>query len=76
MLGITLSVARTDAAYGALLLGAYGVGHCGVIVCAGTLTGVVERYLKWSGASRGLGIVRKVCGVLIILGGVYLIWFR
>jgi cytochrome c-type biogenesis protein len=33
----------------------------------------VERYLKWSTGSRGLDLVKKVCGILIILGGVYLI---
>ena len=74
MLGITLSVARTNMGYGILLLGAYGIGHCGVIVAAGTSTGAVERYLKWSGTSRGLGIVKKVCGLLVILGGIYLLW--
>jgi len=74
MLGITLSVARTNMAYGILLLGAYGVGHCSVIVAAGTFTEVVERYLKWSGKSRGVDIVKKVCGVLVILGGIYLLW--
>jgi cytochrome c-type biogenesis protein len=74
MIGITLSVARTDMGYGILLLGAYGVGHSAVIVAAGTFTGTVERYLKWTGKSRGVDIIKKVCGVLIILGGVYLIW--
>jgi len=74
MLGITLSVARTNMGYGILLLGAYGIGHCGVIVAAGTSTGAVERYLKWSGASRGLGVVKKVCGLLVIIGGIYLLW--
>ena len=74
MLGITLSVARTNMAYGIVLLMAYGVGHCSVIVAAGTFTEVVEHYLKWSGKSRGLDVVKKVCGVLVILGGVYLIW--
>jgi cytochrome c-type biogenesis protein len=61
-------------AYGIVLLGAYGVGHSAVIVAAGTFTEVVERYLRWSGKSRGLDVVRKVCGILIILGGVYLLW--
>ncbi len=74
MLGITLSVAQTNMGYGILLLMAYGVGHCGVIVAAGTFTEVVEHYLKWSGRSRGLDVVKKVCGILIIGGGVYLIW--
>jgi cytochrome c-type biogenesis protein len=76
MVGVTLSVARTNMGYGIVLLGAYGLGHCGVIVAAGTFTGVVERYLKWTGRSRGLESVRKVCGVLVILGGVYMIWSR
>jgi cytochrome c-type biogenesis protein len=74
MLGVTLSVARTNVTYGIVLLGAYGVGHSAVIVAAGTFTEVVERYLRWSGRSRSLDVVRKVCGILIILGGVYLIW--
>jgi cytochrome c-type biogenesis protein len=74
MLGITLSVARTNMAYGIGLLVAYGVGHCSVIVAAGTFSEVVERYLKWSGKSRGLGLLKKVCGILVILGGVYLLW--
>jgi cytochrome c-type biogenesis protein len=74
MLGITLSVARTDMAYGILLLGAYGVGHCAVIVAAGTFTEVVEHYLKWSSTSRGLDPVKKVCGILVIVGGIYLLW--
>jgi cytochrome c-type biogenesis protein len=74
MLGITLSVARTNMAYGILLLAAYGVGHCSVIVAAGTFTEVVERYLKWSDTSRGLDILKKICGALVMLGGVYLLW--
>ncbi len=74
MLGVTLSVARTNMGYGILLLGAYGIGHCGVIVAAGTSTGAVERYLRWSGTSRGLGVVKRTCGLLVILGGIYLVW--
>jgi cytochrome c-type biogenesis protein len=74
MLGITFSIARTNMTYGIILLAAYGVGHCAVIVAAGTFSEVVERYLKWTGESRGLSIVKKVCGALVILGGVYLLW--
>lgn len=74
MLGITLSVARTNVAYGIGLLVAYGVGHCSVIVAAGTFSEVVERYLKWSGKSKGLDLLKKICGILVILGGVYLLW--
>jgi cytochrome c-type biogenesis protein len=74
MLAVALKAAATNAAYGALLLVVFGVGHCAVIVCAGTFTGVVQRYLSWTERSRGAAILRKVCGVLVMLGGVYLIY--
>ncbi len=73
MLGVAFRVSGTHPAYGAALLAAYGVGHCSVIVAAGTFTEVVQRYLNWTEASRGSEILRKVCGVLVILAGVYLI---
>jgi cytochrome c-type biogenesis protein len=74
MLAVALKAAATNVVYGALLLLAFGVGHCAVIVCAGTFTGVVQRYLSWTERSRGAAVLRKVCGVLVILGGVYLIY--
>ena len=61
-------------AYGRLLLFSYAVGHCSVIVLAGTATGLVQRYLNWNERSRGAIILKKVCGVLVILGGLYLIY--
>jgi len=42
-------------------------------VTAGTFTEALERYLKWTSISRGVDILRKVCGVLIILAALYLI---
>ena len=57
-----------------LLLALYGVGHCAVIVAAGTFTEVVQRYLNWNERSRGGVILRGVCGVLVLIGGVYLIY--
>lgn len=73
MLGVTLRVAATSLAYGALLLLAYGVGHCSVIVLAGTFTEVVQRYLNWTERSPGAVVLRKVCGALVMLGGAYLL---
>ncbi len=74
MLGVTFKLAASSPAYGALLLLAYGVGHCGVIVIAGTSTELVERFLHWNERSRGLGLVKIVCGILVILGGAWLIY--
>lgn len=74
MLGVTFKLAATNLAYGVLLLLVYGVGHCSVIVLAGTSTEVVQRYLNWNERSRGAVIVKKVCGVLVLLGGVYMVY--
>jgi len=74
MLGVTFRVGSTSLLYGIVLLVAYGVGHCSVIVLAGTSTELVQRYLNWSEKSKGTTIVKKVCGVLVILGGLYLIY--
>ena len=73
MLGVALRTASTNPAYGALLLLVYGIGHSAVIVLAGTFTEVVQRYLNWTERSKGAVILRKVCGVLVMLGGVYFI---
>ena len=74
MLGVTLQVATTNLVYAIALLLAFGVGHCSVIVAAGTSTEAVQRYLQWNEQSRGADILRKVCGVLVLLGGLYLIY--
>lgn len=74
MLAVSFKTAATNPVYAIALLAAYGVGHCSVIVAAGTSTEVVERYLRWNEQSGGAVIVKKVCGALVLLGGVYLIY--
>ena len=74
MLAVTFKLAAARMAYGILLLLAYGVGHCAVIVFAGTFTESVQRYLNWNESSRGARILKKICGVLVILGGLWIIY--
>ncbi len=74
ILSIAFSLAGASVLYGFLLMIMYGVGHCSVIVVAGTFTEVVQRYLNWNERSAGATIVKAVCGVLVILGGAYLIY--
>ncbi|MGB2754818.1 MAG: cytochrome c biogenesis protein CcdA [Phycisphaerae bacterium] len=74
MLGVTFKLAATNIGYGILLLAVYGVGHCSVIVAAGTSTELVQHYLNWTEESKGAAILKKVCGGLVLLGGVYLIY--
>ncbi len=74
MLAVTFKLAATSFLYGVLLLLAYGLGHCGVIVLAGTSTGAVQKYLDWNEKSKGAVILKRVCGGLVIAGGLYLVW--
>lgn len=73
MLGVTLRVAQTRITYGMALLVAYGIGHTAVIVAAGTFSEAVERYLRWTSDSRGITLLRRICGGLVILGGIYIL---
>ena len=74
MLGVTFSVSSGSPIYGASLLGAFGLGHCAVIAAAGTSAGAVQRYLSWGERSRGPELLRKACGALLLLGGLYMIY--
>jgi cytochrome c-type biogenesis protein len=74
MLAITFKLAATNIIYGVLLLFFYGLGHCSVIVFAGTFTEFVEHYLNWNEKSKGAVILKKICGILVLAAGLYLIY--
>ncbi len=74
MLGVTFKLAKTAPLYGVSLLLAYGVGHCSVIVAAGTSTEMVQRFLNWNEQSKGVAVVKIICGILVLLGGAWLIY--
>ncbi len=74
VLGIVFQTAQTNYFLAILFLLAFGIGHCSVIVGAGTLAGKVQKYLNWSEESKIILWIKRICGVLVILGGVYLIY--
>lgn len=74
MLGVTFQLAQSAPLYGALLLLAYGSGHCAVIVLAGTFTEVVQKFLNWNEGSKAVGRIKAVCGVLVLFGGLWMIY--
>jgi cytochrome c-type biogenesis protein len=74
VLGIVFQTAQKHYLLAVIFLLAFGTGHCSVIVGAGTLTGKVQKYLNWSEESKTILWLKRICGVLVILGGVYLIY--
>ncbi|MGE4579866.1 MAG: cytochrome c biogenesis CcdA family protein [Desulfuromonadales bacterium] len=74
MLGVAFGLAADNMLYGTSLLLAYGIGHCAVIVLAGTFTEIIQRYLDWNEKSKGAVILKKICGILVIAGGLWLIY--
>lgn len=74
MLAVTFKVAGTTPLYGAALLAAYGIGHCLVIAVAGSSAAWTQRVLDWNAASPVGLRVKKVCGVLVIVAGLYMLY--
>jgi cytochrome c-type biogenesis protein len=73
VLGVVFQTAQINFSAASFLLLSFGVGHCAVIVGAGMLTQKVQHYLDWTEHSNAIVWIKKVCGVLVILGGIYLI---
>jgi cytochrome c-type biogenesis protein len=75
LLGIAFHASgRAGAAYGALLVALYGIGHAAAIAVAGTSLQSVNRWLGWKAGARAVAAVRAVAGVAVILGGGYFVW--
>jgi len=65
---------KGNLAYGGLLLFLYALGHCALILIAGTSMGWAKRLIESKGLNTSLAYLRKGSGVLIILIGFYFIW--
>jgi cytochrome c-type biogenesis protein len=74
MLAVTFQVAGSTPLYGVALLAAYGIGHCLVIAVAGSSAAWTQRVLDWNAASTTGRRVKHLCGILVILGGLFMLW--
>ena len=73
VLGAAFAVASKNLPFAIVLVLAYAFGHVSVIMLAGTFSTWVQRYLDWHEQSVAMSILKKLCGVLVILGGVYIV---
>jgi cytochrome c-type biogenesis protein len=73
LLLVVFQTAQKSFMYATFLLSAFAIGHIAIIVIAGTFVNWVQSYLNWIEKSRGVKILRIVCGILVVLSGVYLL---
>jgi cytochrome c-type biogenesis protein len=74
VLGVVFETAQANFTAASVLLLAFGIGHCAVIVGAGTLTQKVQQYLNWTESSNAIVWIKKICGGLVIAGGIFLLY--
>ncbi len=72
VLGVVLSSAKTNLIFSILLIISYAIGHCVLIIFAGTFTEQVEKLSKINEKTNIAAIIKKICGVIIIIVGIYL----
>ncbi|MBC8377643.1 MAG: cytochrome C biogenesis protein, partial [Planctomycetes bacterium] len=74
VLAVVLETAGTHFVFAATLILLYSIGHCGIIVLAGTLGARIQTFLNWDQKAHVTAKIRKVCGVVLIAVAFYLIW--
>lgn len=75
LLAMLAVVPLKGAAFGATLLIAYSIGHCGLVLIGGVSMGFVQRLADSKGWNRGTDILRRVAGLLIIVVGAWVLFY-
>jgi len=60
--------------FGTALLFTYAIGHCLLMLAAGTFTGFIESFVQARGVMNFTLWTKKVSGMIIALAGGWLIW--
>lgn len=62
-------------AFGVLLLVAYSLGHCGLVLVGGTSIGIVQKLADSKGWTLGTAMLRRLAGVLILGVGLWILFY-
>ncbi|HEX7319125.1 MAG TPA: cytochrome c biogenesis protein CcdA [bacterium] len=73
---LVLIAAKGSVVYGLGLLFTYGLGHCTLIVVAGTSVGLAKNLLESRHLQKANFYLRKAAAVLIIFVGIYFLAFK
>ena len=71
---LTFVATKGQVLYGVALLFTYAIGHCLLMLCAGTFTGFVEGFVKARGVVNFSLWAKRVSGFIVVLVGGWFIW--
>lgn len=71
---LTFVATRGEILYGVALLFTYALGHCLLMLVAGTFTGFVEAFARSHGAQNLALWTRRLGGLLVAAAGGYFLW--
>jgi len=74
VLGVVFQTATEDWIKAILLISSFGIGSSLVIVIAGSLTKLVQKYLTWTTESKTTLYTKRASGFFVLLGGIYFIY--
>jgi len=72
VVAVTVQTAGTQPAWAGSLMVAYAIGHCSVLALAGASGPLLLRVASRN--ERTVGLLRRACGVLVLAGGLYLVY--
>jgi cytochrome c biogenesis protein CcdA len=71
---LTLVAGKGQVLYGITLLFCYAIGHCLLMLFAGTFTGFVEAFVKARGVVNFSLWAKRVSGAIVVLVGGWFFW--
>ena len=74
VLGVVFQTSSDNWLKSIMLISAFGIGHCAVIVAAGSLTNLVQKYLNWTDDSKAIIYIKRITGAFVIFAGLYFIY--
>jgi len=71
---LTFVATKGQVMYGTALLFTYAVGHCMLMLAAGTFTGFIESFVQAKGVVNFSAWTKRIGGSVVVVVGGYLMW--
>lgn len=74
VLAVVFNTASDNAVFGFLLLALYGLGHCAVLIVAGTSVERAKHFADWNRKTKTARRAKAAIGVLLVVAGLYFLY--